>query len=189
MKNPMKFWSGETFSVTPPPPGWLKTVFSVFSCPRLISAAHPFFISIVILYKMWQMNHRDCNKKSTVTVSICKKGWLFPFTVNFFVTVSVVHLSHFVQCVTILIKKGWATEISRGGNWNQKIDFNPPRGRMKTLHRGTGCQVFTSLKVFKLEAFARKECSSWRGISEKDIWTLLFDAFSITINVVSKTVS
>ena len=62
------------------------------------------------LYKMWQMNHRDCNKKSTVTASICKKKvdckWkkltvtistckslqaliatvnqLSPFTVNFF---------------------------------------------------------------------------------------------------------
>ena len=25
------------------------------------------------LYKMWQMNNRDCNKKSTVTYSACKK--------------------------------------------------------------------------------------------------------------------
>ena len=73
------------FSFTP---GWLKTVF-LYSVapPPLISVAHPkllvlwYIVQNVAdsyqycdtLYKMWQMNNRDCNKKSTVTASTCRK--------------------------------------------------------------------------------------------------------------------
>ena len=38
-----------------------------FSCPPQI------YRYCDTLYKMWQMNNRDCNKKSTVTDSACKK--------------------------------------------------------------------------------------------------------------------
>ena len=85
-------------------------------------------------------------EKSTVTVSVCKILQSLTVTVDFFhlqstfftgaasysrlfVTVSVVHLPHFVKCITIPITLGWATEINRGGaTENRKAVFNHPGG-------------------------------------------------------------
>ena len=68
-------WKQKSCFHSPPLPlGWLKTVF-------LSSVAHPIDFSCPplsyrycdTLCKMWQMNNRDCNKKSPVTDSTCKK--------------------------------------------------------------------------------------------------------------------
>ena len=108
------------FSLPPPPPGdwnqffWFQLPPINFSCPSLS------YRYCDTLYIMWQMNHRDCNKKvdckwkkSTVTISAYKDLQSLIVTVDFFhlqltfftgtgsyswlfATISVVHLPHFV---------------------------------------------------------------------------------------------
>ena len=84
-------------------------------------------------------------KKSTVTISACKVLKALIVTVDFFhlqstflqvltatvdfFLVFVVHLPHFVQCITIPISYWWATEIKKGrggATENRKSVFNDP---------------------------------------------------------------
>ena len=103
-------------------------------------------------------------KKLTVTISACKSLQVLVVTLvvtvdffsiysqpfftgavsysRLFVTVSVVHLPHFVQCITILItichilynvsqyRCSWGGQLKSigGGNWKQKNCLHSPRG-------------------------------------------------------------
>ena len=53
LRMPLKRFQNGSFSVTPAP-GVNENSFSVFSCPPLIYRHGD------TLYKMWQMNNRDC---------------------------------------------------------------------------------------------------------------------------------
>ena len=109
---------------------WKRLTVNGKKSPVAISACkdlQALVVTVDFFHLQSTFAYSHCQLQSTFCYSLCYSSatfcTMYHNTDNY--------LPHFVQCITIPINQGWATEVNGGGNWNQKIDFNDPGGEWK----------------------------------------------------------